>query len=212
MTQLGFMFNSTRCSGCKTCQVSCKERYSLPVENLWRKVYEYQGGAWVPHEETGWYTADGIFGYRISIACNHCLEPACVANCPTGAMQKDEGTGIVWTDHEVCIGCKTCQTVCPYGAPSYSDAEGYMTKCDLCKDSVESGDTPLCVKSCPMRALDFGDFDELKAQYGEGDVEIEPLPINSTNPAIVLLPHKEARPSGTDQGAVVNLEQEFKDE
>ncbi len=74
-----------------------------------------------------------MFGYFVSLACNHCSSPACVANCPTGAMQKDEETGIVWTDHDVCIGCKTCETACPYGAPTYGEEEGYMLKCDMCR-------------------------------------------------------------------------------
>ena len=98
---------------------SCKETYKLPVSNLYRKVYNYQGGSWKP-TEAGHYVPDGVFGYFVSLACNHCSSPACVANCPTGAMQKDEETGIVWTDHDVCIGCKTCETACPYGCLLYT--------------------------------------------------------------------------------------------
>ena len=113
MAQYAFHFDSNKCTGCKTCQVACKETYKLPVNNLYRKVLNYQGGTWELNE-AGSYVPNGVFGYFVSMACNHCVDPACVANCPTGAMQKDEETGIVWTDHEVCIGCKTCQTVCPY--------------------------------------------------------------------------------------------------
>ena len=120
MAQYAFHFDSNKCTGCKTCQVACKETYKLPVNNLYRKVLNYQGGTWELNE-AGSYVPNGVFGYFVSMACNHCVDPACVANCPTGAMQKDEETGIVWTDHEVCIGCKTCQTVCPYDAPTYDD-------------------------------------------------------------------------------------------
>ena len=136
MAQYAFHFDSNKCTGCKTCQVACKETYKLPVNNLYRKVLNYQGGTWELNE-AGSYVPNGVFGYFVSMACNHCVDPACVANCPTGAMQKDEETGIVWTDHEVCIGCKTCQTVCPYDAPTYDDEAGYMLKCDMCKAELE---------------------------------------------------------------------------
>ena len=162
MTQYAFHLDGGKCTGCKTCQVACKETYKLPVSNLYRKVYNYQGGSWKP-TEAGHYVPDGVFGYFVSLACNHCSNPACVANCPTGAMQKDEETGIVWTDHDVCIGCKTCETACPYGAPT----------------------------------------------YGEGDVEVEPLPADTTGPNLILTPHRDAQKSGSGTGSVVNLEEEL---
>ena len=96
MTQYAFHLDGGKCTGCKTCQVACKETYKLPVSNLYRKVYNYQGGSWKP-TEAGHYVPDGVFGYFVSLACNHCSSPACVANCPTGAMQKDEETGIVYS-------------------------------------------------------------------------------------------------------------------
>ena len=94
MAQYAFHFDSNKCTGCKTCQVACKETYKLPVNNLYRKVLNYQGGTWELNE-AGSYVPNGVFGYFVSMACNHCVDPACVANCPTGAMQKDEETGIV---------------------------------------------------------------------------------------------------------------------
>ena len=157
----------------------------MPVSNLYRKVYNYQGGSWKP-TEAGHYVPDGVFGYFVSLACNHCSSPACVANCPTGAMQKDEETGIVWTDHDVCIGCKTCETACPYGAPTYGEEEGYMLKCDMCRGEVAAGGKPICVTGCPMRALDFGTREEMIEKYGEGDVEVEPLPADTTGPNLIL--------------------------
>ena len=150
-----------------------------------------------------------MFGYFVSLACNHCTNPACVANCPTGAMQKDEETGIVWTDHDVCIGCKTCETACPYGAPTFGEDEGYMLKCDMCKGEVESGSKPICVTGCPMRALDFGTREELVDKYGEGDVEVEPLPQDTTEANLIVTPHRDAQKSGSGTGSVVNLEEEL---
>ena len=209
MTQHAFFFDQDICTGCKTCQVACKECYKLPTNNLYRKVLNYTGGTWEPNEATGGYVPNGVFGYFTSMACNHCVDPACVANCPTGAMQKDEDTGIVWTDHEVCIGCKTCATVCPYDAPTYDEEAGYMLKCDLCKDEISAGGKPICVTGCPMRALDFGTREDMIAAHGEGDVEVEPLPKNTTHPNLILNPHRNAQKTGSGTGALVNLEEEI---
>ena len=208
MAQYGFYFDSASCTGCKTCQVSCKENYHLPVHNLLRRVYLYQGGGWEP-TAAGFYTPNGVFSYQVSIACNHCADPACVAACPTGAMQKNPETGIVWTDPEVCIGCGTCVAACPYKAPQIHEETGLAVKCDMCKDEVAAGRKPYCVAACPMRALDWGEYDELVAKYGEGNVEVAPLPLNTTNPCLVLNPHPKAQPSGSADGAEISLAEEL---
>ena len=209
MTQYAFHYDSGVCTGCKTCQVACKETYKLSVNNLYRRVYEYQGGTWDFDNAIQAYVPNGVFGYFISLACNHCTDPACVENCPTGAMQKDADTGIVWTDHDVCIGCKTCEAACPYGAPTYGEEEGYMLKCDMCRGEVAAGGKPICVTGCPMRALDFGTREEMIEKYGEGDVEVEPLPADTTGPNLILTPHRDAQKSGSGTGSVVNLEEEL---
>ena len=204
----GFYFDSSSCSGCKSCQVACKETHHLATKNLWRQVYNYQGGTWKQNDK-GTYVPEGVFGYFVSIACNHCDDPACVANCPTGAMTKDEATGIVSIDQETCIGCKTCSTVCPYGAPTFVEEEGVSSKCDMCADEVARGRVPICVATCPMRALDWGDIDELRQKYGEGNVEVEPLPKNTTSPCLVRDPHPAAQATGQGTGEVMNLEEEL---
>ncbi len=208
MAQYAFYFDQDICTGCKTCQVACKETHKLPVGNLYRRVLNYQGGTW-ERNEAGTYIPEGVFGYFVSIACNHCTNPACVESCPTGAMQKDADTGIVWTDHNVCIGCKTCQTVCPYDAPTFGEEEGYMLKCDMCAGELARDRKPICVAGCPMRALDFGTREEIIEKYGEGDVEIEPLPKNTTDPNLILAPHRDAQKTGSGTGSVVNLDEEL---
>ena len=208
MAQYAFYFNSASCTGCKTCQVSCKENYHLPVANLYRRVFDYSGGKWET-TAAGHYAPNGVFHYFISMACNHCENPACVANCPTGAMRKNSKTGIVTSNHEVCIGCKTCVAACPYGAPSLDVEAGYIIKCDMCQSELTLGRKPVCVAACPMRALDWGELADLKAKYGDGNVEIEPLPENTTNPCIIINPHPFAQATGKGTGVVVNLPEEL---
>jgi len=209
MAQYAFYFDSNKCTGCKACQVACKETYALPVGNLYRRVYNYVGGDWEIDAATGAVNPVGVFGYFMSMACNHCANPICVESCPVGAMQKDPETGIVWVDQEVCIGCKTCVTVCPYGAPTYLEDLGVSAKCDMCKADVDAGGKPLCVKGCVMRALDWGTVDELVEKYGEGNIEVEPLPLNSTGATTIVKPHLDAQPSGQGTGFVANLAEEL---
>lgn len=208
MTQYGFYFDSSRCTGCKTCQVVCKECHHLPTDNLYRRVYHYAGGSWEA-TEGGHHVPSGTFGYQISLTCNHCAEPACVAVCPTGAMSKNPETGIVSTDHDVCIGCRSCMSACPYGHPSFDQENRYVIKCDMCEAEVNNGSRPFCVDACPMRALDWGDYDQLAATYGAGDVEVAPLPRNITKAHLVLKPHPDAKPNGDKSGSIVSLDEEL---
>ena len=111
MEQYGFFVNTDICTGCKACMTSCFDRNNLEVPQKFRKVYEFGGGEWKA-DDAGAFTATA-FTYYVSMTCGHCENPACVANCPTGAMQKDPETGIVNNDKEKCIGCKACEKSCP---------------------------------------------------------------------------------------------------
>ena len=151
----GFYFDMTRCVGCRVCQVACKDRMGLDLPGAQpRRVRTI---------ETGHFP--NVFVYNSSISCNHCENPACVANCPSGAMYKDPETGIVLHDDEVCTRCQTCVQSCPYGGPQYDVQADMVVKCDSCKALREAGMNPACVDACVMRALDFGDMDELREKY-----------------------------------------------
>ena len=82
--QYAFYFDASACSGCKACQVACKDRHGLEVGLLWRRVYEVTGGDWTRSGEA-WVSS--VFAYNVSLACNHCLEPICAEVCPTGGIQ-----------------------------------------------------------------------------------------------------------------------------
>lgn len=84
MEQYGFFVNTDICTGCKACMTSCFDRNNLEVPQKFRKVFEFGGGEWKA-DEAGAFTATA-FTYYVSMTCGHCENPACVANCPTGAM------------------------------------------------------------------------------------------------------------------------------
>ena len=96
MEQYGFFVNTDICTGCKACMTSCFDRNNLEVPQKFRKVFEFDGGEWKA-DEAGAFTATA-FTYYVSMTCGHCENPACVANCPTGAMQKDPETGVIVKD------------------------------------------------------------------------------------------------------------------
>ncbi|OBU18441.1 dimethylsulfoxide reductase, chain B [Photobacterium aquimaris] len=201
MKQYGFYIDSSKCTGCKTCQLSCKDNKDLDVGVNYRRVYEYAGGNWVKEGDT--FRQD-VFSYYLSIACNHCDEPACAKVCPSGAMHKREQDGLVVVNEDICIGCKYCTMACPYGAPQYNEAKGHMTKCDGCFERVEQGLDPVCVGSCPLRALEFGDITELRAKYGT-NADVAPLPPSShTKPNLVIKANRHARPCGDKTGFLAN--------
>lgn len=180
MGRLGFYFDQTFCTGCRTCQVACKDKNRLGVGTIFRKVTTYEIGDY-PDVQTYHYTA----------SCNHCENPACVAICPTGAMYKAED-GTVIHDDAMCIGCQSCVNACPYKVPQYVEEEGIVRKCDACAYLRAKGENPACVDACPMRVLKFGDLDELKAEYGEDLVsELPILPDASVTGPSVLIKAKE---------------------
>jgi anaerobic dimethyl sulfoxide reductase subunit B (iron-sulfur subunit) len=197
--QLGFYIDTSACSGCKACQVACKDTHDLEQGRLWRRVATIESGAWV-RQGAAWTTT--VVAYSVPMSCMHCERPVCVEGCPTGAMRKGED-GVVTVAEHWCIGCRYCEWVCPYGAPRYDERTGRMTKCDFCRDERDAGRPPVCVAACPMRALDFGDLDQLRQRYGAG-CSIYPLPDGSlTMPSLVLKPHPDSSPvaSGLPAGA-----------
>jgi anaerobic dimethyl sulfoxide reductase subunit B (iron-sulfur subunit) len=200
--QLAFYFNASVCNGCKACAIACKSKNDLPVGINWRKIYEYGGGDWVPDPLDSSFLKPNIFAYAVSVACMHCQNPLCLNVCPAAAISKDEN-GIVTIDANLCIGCRYCQWACPYGAPQFNEDAGIMTKCNMCQDIVAQGEKPYCVQACVMRAMDFGELDELRQKYGNIDA-VEPLPPSSiTNPSVVITPHKDSQVSGQGKGRIL---------
>ena len=122
MTQYGFFFDSTRCTGCRTCEMACKDYKDLSATIAFRKVYDYEGGAWSDAGD-GTFTSDA-FTYHVSLGCQHCAMPACMAKCPQGAIEKDTKTGLVHINQEKCTGVGACVETCPYNVPIVDRALG----------------------------------------------------------------------------------------
>jgi anaerobic dimethyl sulfoxide reductase subunit B (iron-sulfur subunit) len=146
-----FTFDASACTGCKACQIACKDKNNLPTGVLWRRVFEISGGSWQKQGEA--WTTD-VFAYNLSLACNHCVHPKCAGVCPTDAYVQRED-GVVYIDESKCMGCGYCAWACPYSVPQYNPELGRMTKCNFCYDNLDAGLPPACVAACPMRVLDY---------------------------------------------------------
>lgn len=207
MAQKGFYFDASRCTGCRTCETACKDYYDTEVTTNYRKVFDCEGGECSLNDD-GTVT-NKAFVYHVSMACNHCTMPACVEACPTGAMHKEEETGLVLVDWEICIGCGSCVQACPYNAPKVSGELQVSVKCTGCYDRITEDKDPICVSACPLRALDFGDIDELKEKYPYAEVlNIAPFPSKDlTQPNTIVQPCPDLRPSG-DEDVIVSNEPE----
>jgi anaerobic dimethyl sulfoxide reductase subunit B (iron-sulfur subunit) len=204
-TQYGFYHNNNECIGCNACVISCKDKNDLPVGEKFRRVYDYGGGEWDVTD--GVIKVDNFFVYSVSVACNHCVTPACQAVCPVDAISKRED-GIVSIDAEACIGCGSCATACPYGAPYVSQVSGVARKCDFCKDLLDNGELPVCVASCPMRCLNYGEFEELKKMYNTDIQSVAPITEDlSTGPSIVFT-RSRLNPDGILSGRILNAPEE----
>ena len=190
-----FTFDASSCSGCKACQVACKDKNDLPAGVLWRRVYEVSGGSW---QQLGDAWVTDVFAYNLSVACNHCVHPKCAGVCPTDAYVQRED-GIVYIDGSKCSGCGYCAWACPYSAPRYNPELGLMTKCNFCYHEVDAGLPPACVAACPMRVLDFVTLTPSPSPLGRGGLELWkipgtehpfPLPKQSrTEPHLAIQPH-----------------------
>lgn len=159
--QLVFYFDQTRCSGCYTCVVACKDWHDVPAGPAnWIRVLSVERGKY----------PEPFLAFMLS-PCYHCGKPVCVSACPVSAISKREQDGIVVVDVEKCLGkdnCQRCLVVCPYDAPQFgAEQNAKIQKCDFCVERWEQDEKPICVAACPNRALDAGPISEMMVRYGE---------------------------------------------
>ena len=107
--------------------------------------------------------------------CEHCLNPTCVAACPSGAIYKREEDGVVLIDQEKCRGWRMCVSGCPYKKIYYNWSSGKSEKCILCYPRLEAGEPTVCSETCVGRIRYIGvilyDADRIAEAAGAGDEE-----------------------------------------
>lgn len=168
---LGILVDTTRCVGCRACQIACKKKNNLPPDPM-----PLPANRTFPEALSA--TTFSLIDFRtvggdeqhpviqpVKRQCMHCLEPACVSVCPVGAMQKTARGPVVY-DADKCMGCRYCMVACPFNVPKFEwqSANPAIRKCQMCADLVEKGEPPACVQACPAQALTFGPRVELVAE------------------------------------------------
>jgi Fe-S-cluster-containing hydrogenase component 2 len=132
--------NHEKCTGCRLCELVCAVKHdgiSNPARSRIRVMKWEHEGLYVP------------------MSCQQCQDAPCMNVCPVKAISKDEKLGAMMIDYDVCIGCRSCVAVCPFGAMSFNVIDKKVFKCDLCE-----GD-PQCVRFCEEKAVDFVEPDEV---------------------------------------------------
>ncbi|HET7386004.1 MAG TPA: nitrate reductase subunit beta [Nocardioidaceae bacterium] len=97
-----------------------------------------------------------VFMFYLPRICEHCLNPSCVASCPSGAMYKREEDGIVLVDQDRCRGWRFCVTGCPYKKVYFNHRTGKAEKCTLCYPRIEAGSPTICSETCVGRLRYLG--------------------------------------------------------
>lgn len=172
MSDKAILYDSSKCTACRGCQVACKQWWELPGEKtINRGTYEnppdlsYDTWIRIKFNEisNGNGRIDWIFTRE---SCMHCTDAACVKVCPTKALYYHP-SGFVAYNADLCSGCGYCVEFCPFDVPRAkgNDITGIrkIDKCRACIDRITNGYEPSCVKTCPTDALIFGDRDELVA-------------------------------------------------
>jgi len=105
--------------------------------------------------------------------CEHCLNPACVAACPSGSIYKREEDGIVLIDQDKCRGWRMCVSACPYKKIYYNWESGKAEKCIFCYPRIEAGEPTVCSETCVGRIRYLGvmlyDADRIEAAASAAD-------------------------------------------
>jgi anaerobic dimethyl sulfoxide reductase subunit B (iron-sulfur subunit) len=185
MVQIGFYFDQTRCTGCYTCAVACKDWYDLQAGSLnYMRIKVLERGNF-----------PDVFVAYLTLPCFHCAHPACAKACPTDAITQRNSDGILVVNQQKCMGKDECSMLCfkacPWDAPQFGQQKNAkMQKCELCYERLEQGRKPICVEACPMYALDVRPLDQLKIKYGNC-AEAEGFKYLSTlRPSVTFKPKK----------------------
>jgi formate dehydrogenase iron-sulfur subunit len=162
------LIDTTKCIGCRACQVACKSWNDLKGDKAtfsetWSNPRFLSSNQYTRIVFREIPRSDGrLEWYFISRRCMHCLDPACVSACPVAALVKLPSGPVVYDD-ERCIGCRYCMMACPFQIPKFQweSAVPLVRKCTFCADRQAMGLAPACTTTCPTGTLLFGERAEL---------------------------------------------------
>jgi len=148
MPKYAMVVDQRRCVACMACVIACKKENEVPPGQFRTRVVEQVEGEF-----------PRLRMELRSELCNHCDNPPCVYNCPTGASYKSEDGSVLLKKHR-CVGCKACVASCPYDARYINEEKGFADKCTFCSHRIAEGKQPACVATCIGKSRIFGDLDD----------------------------------------------------
>ncbi len=163
------LVDTTKCIACRACQAACKNWNDLPAvetkfDGMLENPKDFGPTTWTRVTMREHTEKDGSVKWLFAkIGCMHCTQAACVMVCPTGALHHTE-EGTVMIDPAKCIACNYCAGACPFNVIRFDQIKGHTRKCTLCYDRTANGLEPMCVRTCPTDALQFGDRLEMVAR------------------------------------------------
>ena len=179
LEEVAKLIDTTKCIGCKACQVACSEWNELRDDvghNLgtYDNPHDLSAETWTLMRFTEHENTAGNLEWLIrKDGCMHCADPGCLKACPSPGAIIKHANGIVDFDQDHCIGCGYCITGCPFDIPRISQKDHKAYKCTLCSDRVAVGLEPACVKTCPTGAIVFGSKEDMKEHAAERIVDLK---------------------------------------
>ncbi|MGV8863983.1 MAG: formate dehydrogenase subunit beta [Pseudomonas sp.] len=173
------LIDTTKCIGCKACQVACSEWNELRDEvghnhGTYDNPHDLSAETWTLMRFTEHENTAGNLEWLIrKDGCMHCADPGCLKACPSPGAIVKLANGIVDFNQDHCIGCGYCITGCPFDVPRISQKDHKAYKCTLCSDRVAVGLEPACVKTCPTGAIVFGSKEDMKEHAAERIVDLK---------------------------------------
>lgn len=189
----GMAINVDSCFGCNFCVIACKSENHAQFISYTSEIVKENPvfRAKVHGEISGTYP--GFTARYYPLICRHCENPVCLESCPTHAISKRDD-GIVVISQKDCNGCDACITACPYQVPQHNLQTGKVEMCHFCVHRLKEGKEPRCVKSCPVKALVFGDLNDKESEIYQLIASRKPLELpqdSHTQPSVYLLTRRE---------------------
>ncbi|MFO7984803.1 MAG: 4Fe-4S dicluster domain-containing protein [Desulfatiglandaceae bacterium] len=181
MSGKAFFIDTTVCTGCRGCQIACKQWNQLPATQTenWGSMQNPKDLSFYTYKlvrfEEHMGSDNKPVWYFFPDQCRHCVIPPCQEaaeyDAPGGIVIDNLTGAVLYTDKLKKADAEEIQESCPFNIPRAQKGTGYIAKCTMCVERVHNGLLPACVKTCPTGAMNFGDREDMaslaKARFKE---------------------------------------------